>query len=292
MTERLHRKISTWTAEGVLSREAADALVRWLTEADLVAYRDEIRALVEAGDTDELEDAFGLNIAFGTGGIRGRMGPGPNRLNVRTVGLAAQGLAQYVAGMDSEDYASGSGNGQEAESRGDHARRRAVVVAWDTRRNSEPFAKETARVLAANGIPVRIFDGCRSTPALSYAVRDLRATAGVMISASHNPPEDNGFKVYGSDGGQVVAPLDEEITREMQRSADIRRIDFDDAAGSGLIQAIGKNLDVRYLGVLTDLTLADARDVRVVYTPLHGVGMSSVAAALEKTGLQGRSLRG
>ncbi len=262
MNEQLVSRINAWTADGILSRAAGDALVQWSSEPGLAAYRDEIHALVDAGGTDELEDAFGSVLSFGTGGIRGRMGPGPNRLNTRTVGLAAQGLARYVTWMMG----------------------RGVVVAWDTRRNSVLFAKETAGVLAANGIQVLIFDGFRSTPALSFAVRELRAAAGVMISASHNPPDDNGFKVFGPDGGQVVAPRDGDITREMRRAGEIRRIDYEEGLRNGLIRIIGRDLDERYIGVLSEMTLTGGRDVRVVYTPLHGVGMTSVAAALDKLG--------
>ena len=315
MNEQRVSRINAWTEDGILSRAAGDALVQWTSEPGLAAYRDEINALVDAGDTDELEDAFGSVLSFGTGGIRGRMGPGPNRLNTRTVGLAAQGLARYVTGMmrkgDGDREGAGrdgdrvgaerEGDGQGGDGQGgdgqvgdrsgagrEHHRgpdgARAVVVAWDTRRNSEFFAKETAGVLAANGIQVLIFDGFRSTPALSFAVRELRVAAGVMISASHNPPGDNGFKVFGPDGGQVVAPRDEDITREMRRVGEIRRIDYEEGLRSGLIRIIGRDLDERYIGVLSEMTLAGGRDVRVVYTPLHGVGMSSVAVALDELG--------
>ncbi len=269
--------INAWIASGVLSRTAGEAIVRWLTEADYAAFDAEIRTLVEAGGTDELEDAFGSVLSFGTGGIRGRMGPGPNRLNTRTVGLAAQGLTRYVTGM------MGIGDGLSGEDpRGLVGA--CVVVAWDTRRNSESFARETAGVLAANGIQVLIFDGFRSTPALSFAVRELRAAAGVMISASHNPPGDNGFKVFGPDGGQVVAPRDGDITRETRRAGEIRRIDYEEGLRNGLIRIIGRDLDERYIGVLSEMTLTGGRDVRVVYTPLHGVGMTSVAVALDELG--------
>ena len=139
-------------------------------------------------------------------------------------------------------------------------------------------------MLAANGVPVLIFDGYRSTPALSFAVRELGAAAGVVISASHNPPEDNGFKVYGPDGGQVVAPHDEGMTGEIRRVGEIRRIPFDEGIERGLIRTIDPQVDARYVTVLTDLSLDGARDVRVVYTPLHGVGMTSVAKALEQLG--------
>lgn len=297
MTDLSARKIDAWTADGVLSRNAGEAIVRWLTEPGFAAFGAEIRTLIEAGNTGELEDAFGAAIAFGTGGIRGPMGPGPNRFNTITVGMAAQGLARYVSGMDDGDEL--AGDGRRSEDRRDlgsgpegwHNRDlgvrtggRAVVVARDTRHNSEAFAKETARVLAANGVPVLIFDGYRSTPALSFAVRELRAAAGVMISASHNPPGDNGFKVYGPDGGQIVAPRDARITAEMRRVTEITRIDYEDGVRRGLIRTIDPQVDARYVAVLADLSLDDARNVRVVYTPLHGVGMTSVAAALEKLG--------
>ena len=218
------------------------------------------------------------------------MGPGPNRFNTVTLGRAAQGLARYLGGTDvggepaGGEPASGGPGRRYSLSLGKRTGLRAVVVAWDTRRNSEAFAKETAGVLAANGIPVLIFDGFRSTPALSFAVRELGAAAGVMISASHNPPEDNGFKVYGPDGGQVVAPHDEGITGEMRRVGEIRRIPFEEGIERGLIQPIDPRVDARYVNVLAELSLDDARDVRVVYTPLHGVGMTSVGAALEKLG--------
>ena len=285
------QQIKDWIDEVILSRYACDALVQWLTDAEFAAFHGEIRTLVDDGDTGELEDAFGSDIAFGTGGIRGRMGPGPNRFNTRTVSVAAQGLARYIAGAEDDDrtegrYRRGPGGrrGRNKRSPGGRAGRRAVVVAWDTRRNSALFAKETACVLAANGVPVHIFDGCRSTPALSFAVRELEAAAGVMISASHNPPGDNGFKVYGPDGGQVVAPRDDDITGEMRRVTGIRRIDYEEGVRRGLIEVIGKDLDERYIAVLAELTLAGARDIRLVYTPLHGVGMTSVAAALERLG--------
>ena len=276
MSDQAVHKINAWIGEGVLSRTAGEAIVCWLDDPACEAFAGEIRALVDAGDTGELENAFGSAIAFGTGGMRGRMGPGPNRFNTVTVGRAAQGLARYLLRENGTE-------GWSIRSPGGRAGA-GVVVAWDTRRNSALFAKETARGLAANGVPVLIFDGYRSTPALSFAVRDQRAAAGVVISASHNPPEDNGFKVYGPDGGQVVAPHDEGITGEMGRVGEIRRIPFEEGIERGLIRTIDPQVDERYIAVLADLSLDVARDVRVVYTPLHGVGMTSVAVALGKLG--------
>lgn len=296
MSAQAVQEINAWIGDGTLSPTAGEAIVRWLDDPACDAFAGEIRALVEAGNTGELEDAFGTSIAFGTGGMRGRMGPGPNRFNAITVGRAAQGLARYVLSMgDGDELASDGpderyhrdlGSGPEGwHNRSSRGRAgAAVVVTWDTRYNSETFAMETARVLAANDVPVLIFDGYRSTPALSFAVRDRRAAAGVVISASHNPPEDNGFKVYGPDGGQVVAPYDKGITGEMRRVGEIRRIPFDEGIERGLIRTVDPQVDARYISVLADLSLDDAREVRVVYTPLHGVGMTSVAAALEKMG--------
>ena len=304
MSDPSIQQIIDWTAAGVLSRPAADALARWLADAEFAAFHGEIRALVDDADTGELEDAFGSDIAFGTGGIRGRMGPGPNRFNTRTVGVAAQGLARYVAGMGADDGDGADPDGPITDGPvpdgpvpdrpsdryhrkfGGRDARRAVVVAWDTRHNSEAFAKETARVLAANGVPVLIFDGYRSTPALSFAVRELEAAAGVMISASHNPPGDNGFKVYGPDGGQVVAPRDADITSEMRRVTEINRIGYGDGVRRGLIRMIDPKVDERYISVLADLSLDGARDIRLVYSPLHGVGMTSVATALDRIGFR------
>ncbi|MCY3714057.1 MAG: phospho-sugar mutase [Gemmatimonadetes bacterium] len=282
MNAQAVQKINAWIGDGTLSRTAGEAIVQWLDDPACDAFAGEIRALVDAGNTGELEDAFSTSIAFGTGGMRGRMGPGPNRFNTLTVGRAAQGLARYLLREDGFSIGAGTG-GRHNRSLGGRTGA-GVVVAWDTRHNSEAFAKETARVLAANGVPVLIFDGYRSTPALSFAVRELGAAAGVVISASHNPPGDNGFKVYGPDGGQVVAPHDEGIIGEMRRVGEIRRIPFDGGIERGLIRTIDPQVDARYIDVLADLSLADARDVRLVYTPLHGVGMTSVAKSLEKLG--------
>jgi len=281
MTKIISVKIRNWVAGSILSPKAGDRILQWLTDIDSAAFIEEIQALVKAENTDKLEDIFGTTITFGTGGIRGRMGPGPNCVNTRTVGAAAQGLAQYLSGIDKikNDL---SRNNVETTKVG--CWYRAVVVAWDTRINSKLFAKEAARVLAANDIPVKIFDGYRSTPELSFTIRDLRAMAGVMISASHNPPNDNGFKIYFDHGGQVVAPLDEAIAHQIGCVNEIRHLDYETAIRSGLIQTIGEDVDERYVNVLSEMTLADTRSIRLVYTPLHGVGMTSVASALEKLG--------
>ncbi len=258
--------IEQWQDEGRLSKLAAEGLHQWLTTPAYADHREEIAALIQAGDTDELEDAFRTHIAFGTGGIRGKMGPGPNRINLRTIGEAAQGLAQYVL-----------------KETGREGARRGVAIAYDTRNNSARFAHEAAAIIAANDITAHLFDAPRSTPELSFAVRKIDAVAGIVISASHNPPRDNGFKAYWSDGGQVVPPHDAAIIAEAGAVANIERIDFDTAAEQGLIRSLGSDTDTAYIEE-TRLTVTGNRGGRIVFTPLHGVGATSIVPALRTLG--------
>ncbi len=261
------QKVTEMVAEGILSVRAGENLRLWLTEKDYSVFVSEILELIDGNDPDDLEDRFRTTIEFGTGGIRGTMGAGPNRINIRTIGEAAQGLAQYVKNV----------GGSEAADQG-------IVVAYDTRNNSYRFARETAAIIAGNGIVVHLFPEARATPQLSFAVRALAGVAGVVISASHNPPSDNGFKVYWSDGGQVVSPHDKKIIAEVRAVGEIVRCDFNRALEVGLVRLVDSEIDTRYVSCLARLTLTDAREVRLVYTPLHGVGMTSVAAVLQELG--------
>ena len=262
-----HQQIKDWAAENRLSAEAFRVLSQWLIEPEFADFVEEIQLLIENEDTDELEDAFRTHIEFGTGGIRGKMGPGPNRINLRTIGEAAQGLAQYILKSGIEN-----------------ARGKGVVIAYDTRNNSDVFARETAAIIAGNGIVARLFDGPRATPHLSFALRQMGAVAGVVISASHNPPSDNGFKAYWIDGGQVVPPHDKNIIAEVGAVKRLDRIDYADGVDRGLIEVLDAKLDAQYVEKLVDLSLCNARDIRVVYTPLHGVGSTNVVPALQKLG--------
>ncbi len=184
--------LATIQSQGRLSPEALANLAQWLQDPSLAEFRPGIQALVDRGDWDELEDAFYKRINIGTGGIRGPIGPGPNRINTRTIGEAAQALCQFI------------------DARGASAREGGVVVGHEAREGSLDFARVCSEVFAANGVRSMRFDGVRSTPEISFAVRHLKATAGVQITASHNPKTDNGFKFYWSYGGQVVPPLDQE----------------------------------------------------------------------------------
>lgn len=264
-----HRQIETWAAQGRISDSAFRALSQWLTDPEFADFVPDIQRLVQTGDVDELEDAFRTHIAFGTGGIRGAMGPGPNRINLRTIGEAARGLARYILKSGIEN-----------------AREMGVVIAHDTRNNSGLFARETAAVIAGHGIVARLFDGPRATPHLSFALRQTGAVAGVVISASHNPPADNGFKAYWTNGGQVVSPHDKNIIAEVDagKNAPLDKMDYEHGVARGSIQTLDAGLDAHYIEKLAAVALSDARDIRIVYTPLHGVGATNIAPALQKLG--------
>lgn len=229
-------------------------------------------ALLRDTDPAGLEDAFYKNLEFGTGGLRGIMGVGTNRMNKYTVGMATQGLANYINGK----YP---------------GKRTSVVVSFDSRNNSRDFAKITADVLSSNGIHVHIFDDIRPTPEMSYAVRLKGAVAGVMITASHNPKEYNGYKVSWSDGGQVTSPVDTEIVAEVAKISDPSQVKFSSDGPCGGIETMGKEVDEKYLSDLLSLSLSPEactkhRDLKIVYTPLHGCGVRLVPEILARKGFE------
>ena len=269
MSQATIDRVASWVSEHRLSGEAGRALAQWLSDSDYAGFIRDIEGLVLSEDLDELEDAFRTHIEFGTGGIRGKMGPGPNRINARTIGAAAQGLARYIR-----------------RSGGTTLAERGVVIAYDTRANSERFARETAAILAGNGVAAHIFPSCRSTPELSFSVRELEAAAGVVISASHNPPTDNGFKAYWTDGGQVVPPHDQNIIEEVRAVKQIDRADYESAVSKGVIRVLDDRIDRTYHERLACISLSDERDVCIVYTPLHGVGATSIVPALRILGFR------
>ena len=224
------------------------------------------------GDPAELEDAFGKNLEFGTGGLRGIMGVGTNRMNRYTVGMATQGLANYILShYDGDDP--------------------KVCISYDSRNNSKEFAKIAAEVLSANGIHVYIFDNIRPTPEMSYAVRLKKAVAGIMITASHNPKEYNGYKVSWSDGGQVTSPVDKEIVAEVAKISDPSMVRFKAGLRCGEIEAMGADVDECYVRDLLSLSLSPEAcrrhgDLKIVYTPLHGCGVRLVPEILGKLGFR------
>ncbi|UZR95369.1 phospho-sugar mutase [Chondrinema litorale] len=231
--------------------------------------KDRIRDLKQNNE-DEIIDSFYKSLEFGTGGLRGLMGVGTNRMNKYTVGSATQGLANYLLK---------SFEGEEVK----------VAVAHDSRNNSSYFAKVVAEVFAANGIKVYLFDELRPTPELSFAIRYLKCQSGIVITASHNPKEYNGYKAYWNDGGQVVPPHDKNIIAEVNAINSVDEIKFE--GGEGLIESIGADIDKAYLETLHSLSLSpeaikDQEDLKIVYTSIHGTGITLVPAVLEKFGFK------
>ena len=261
-----NRTIDAAASSGKLSTAALANLERWLTEPGLAAFVPEIEALAADERWDELEDAFSARLRVGTGGIRGPLGPGPNRINARTIGEAAQGLSAFI-----HDY-------------GSAAREAGVVVGYEARRQSREFAELSCEVFAANGIRSHLFDGLRATPEISFAVRHLGATAGVQITASHNPRTDNGFKFYWSDGGQVVPPHDARFMQLVSDVDEVRRMPLAQAEAEGLVSTIGAGVDEAYLGAVRGLAAEESRSARVVFSPMHGAGSTNVLRVLRAEG--------
>jgi phosphomannomutase len=253
---------------GAINDETCRRAVKWMTDPDYAEFRGGVVDLLRP---TPLIDAFYQIIPFGTGGRRGLVGVGSNRMNARTIGESAQGLAAYIKSQDRD---------------GSYARR-GVVVACDVRLSSAEFARITAETLAAAGLHVYLFDGPRATPLLSFAVRNLHAIAGAVITASHNPPSDNGFKAYWEDGGQMVAPHDGAVLEEVARVAKIGRLPLKEAIEKGLVEILDDRVDRAYVAMsCRDLPLCDERDVTIVYSPLHGTGVTVVPPVLAALGFK------
>ena len=237
------------------------------------ATKAELKSL--EGNEDEIFDRFYRELEFGTGCLRGVIGAGTNRMNFYTVGKATQGLANFI-------------NKQGAAAKG-------VAIAFDSRRMSPEFADTAACVLAANGIKAYIFDSLRPTPELSFALRTLGCTAGIVVTASHNPPEYNGYKVYWEDGAQITAPKDAQIIGEVNAIkdyAEIKKMTTEEAKAAGLYEVIGKEIDDKYMEALKKLVLHPeaikqmASSLKIVYTPLHGTGNVPVRRVLKELGFE------
>ncbi|PFY00294.1 phosphoglucomutase [Bacillus toyonensis] len=247
---------------------------RWLSYAELdVELKEQLENMKQ--DEKKIEDSFYKNLEFGTGGMRGELGAGTNRLNVYTVRKATQGLAKFI------------------EKLGEEAKERGVVVAYDSRHKSPEFAMEVAATLGAQGIKTYVFESLRPTPVLSFAVRHLHTVSGIVLTASHNPPEYNGYKVYGDDGGQLppkeadelisyVNAVEDELTVEV---ADVEQLKAD-----GLLHIIGQEVDDAYAAELNDVIINKemvqkvGKDLKIVFTPLHGTSNLSVRRGLEEVG--------
>ena len=226
-------------------------------------------------DEKEIEDRFYKELEFGTAGLRGIIGAGTNRMNKYTVGKATQGLANYILEQGTQD--------------------KGVAISYDSRKMSKEFSMQTALILCANGIKTYLFENLRPVPELSFAIRELKCTAGIMITASHNPPKYNGYKVYWDDGAQIVAPRDTDIiakVRAVENFSEIKEISEEEAKNKGLLHFVGKEMDDKYIETLKSLILnpeivkQEGKKLKVVYTPLHGTGNMVAERLLKEIGIE------
>lgn len=258
--------------EDMLDTKARGKYEFWLTESYFdEKTKEELRIIAE--DEEDIEERFYRDLEFGTGGLRGIIGAGTNRMNIYTVRKATQGLANFIIK--------------------ERAQEKGVVIAYDSRNMSPEFAQEAALCLVANGIRVYIFSSLRPTPMLSFAVRELGCTAGIMVTASHNPPEYNGYKIFWEDGAQITFPKDMKIIGEVNSITDytqIKTISQEDAQTTGLYRVIGEEMDDKYMEVLKNLILhseiiqKEAENLKIVYTPLHGTGNLPIRRVLRELG--------
>ncbi len=267
----------------MIAKELANAVRDFARGADAQTLRETVDFLAEAMEQPDadarVEDAFSRDLDFGTGGLRGIMGPGPNRMNRMTLARATQGFANYIRGAAVDNP--------------------SVCIAYDSRRRSREFAEVAAGVLAGNGVRALMFEDVRATPILSFAVRHEGATGGIVVTASHNPKEYNGYKVYWRDGAQVIPPQDRGIiaeVRQVEGGDAIRQMEFGEGLKSGMIRLLGHEIDEAYLTAidvqrcLRETATKHGGDLSIVYTPLHGTGVRSVPPALAAWGFTNVSL--
>ncbi len=253
-----------------LISQCTEKAQQWLTPAFDQETQASVRRMLENEDKTDLIECFYKELEFGTGGLRGIMGAGSNRMNIYTVGMATQGFANYLK----KNFADRSDI--------------SVVVCHDCRNNSRQFAETVADIFSANGIKVYLFDDMRPTPECSFAIRHLKCQAGVNVTASHNPREYNGYKAYWEDGAQVLAPHDTGIIDE------VNKVTIDDVKFSGnkeLIQIIGEDIDKIYLERIKEIcidpeVIKRQKDLKIVYTPLHGTGMTMIPRSLKLWGFE------
>jgi phosphoglucomutase len=256
-----------------MDRESELALIKekakiWTSDKFDAQTREQVAYLLENNEP-ELIDSFYRNLEFGTGGLRGVMGAGTNRMNIYTVGMATQGLCNYMK----QEFGS--------------LKQIKVAIAHDSRNNSRLFAESTADIFAANGFKVYLFEDLRPTPELSFAIRHFSCQSGVVITASHNPKAYNGYKVYWDDGGQIVYPHDTNIITEVNKIQDIHEVKTNGRKDA--IEIIGSEFDEIYVSRIKELSLSPAiiekhKDIKIVYTPIHGTGVKLVPMALRKLG--------
>ena len=261
------QRIQKAQSEGLISQGALENITCWLTQDRYNTYLPKLLEHIESEKWQALDDAFWTVIPFGTGGRRGRMVDiGSNAINDRTIGESAQGLAEYILQMpDSKSPLS-------------------CAIAYDTRHKSRHFAELCASIMVANGFQVYFLDDYRATPQLSFAVRAKKCSCGIMVTASHNPPSDNAVKVYWSTGGQILPPHDSAIIDRVMNVQQIKTVPFADALHAGKVSIVTQEIDRDYLAAAVKYAWPGSRDVRVVYSPLHGVGGFAVLPLLKAAG--------
>lgn len=268
-TDDLLATVQQAVADEKLTADAGKNITHWLTEPRYEEYAPLVAEAIEEADWQTLDDVFWTIIPFGTGGRRGTMHPfGSNAINDRTIGESAQGLATYVKQT----------LGAEADL--------SCAICRDTRHNGERFAKLCAEIMVAAGFKVYFLQGFRSTPELSFAVRYKQASCGIMVTASHNPPSDNAVKVYWSTGGQILPPHDAGIIEQVMNCDEIERSDFDEAVEAGKIVFCEEEVDKAYIEAVLTQATSGPRDLKVIYSPMHGVGATSVVPVLERDGFE------
>lgn len=254
-----------------LIKQVTAKAMKWLTSAYDAETQAEVKHMLDNEDKTELIDSFYKDLEFGTGGLRGIMGAGTNRMNIYTVGEATQGLSNYL-NVNFKDL-----------------KQISVVVGHDCRNNSRKFAEISANIFSSNGIKVYLFDDMRPTPEISYAIRHLGCQSGIIITASHNPKEYNGYKAYWDDGAQVLSPHDKGIINEVEKIASVSDIKFE--GNKDLIQIIGKDIDDAYLNDVKTISIDPEmikrhKDMKIVYTPIHGTGMMLIPRSLKMWGFE------
>jgi phosphoglucomutase/phosphomannomutase len=268
-TEELLRRVNEAARSGQISSTAAANIAAWLSEPRYAEYADEVAAHIAEEKWQTLDDVFWTVIPFGTGGRRGKMYPiGSNAINDRTIGESAQGLADYVR-----------------DTLGSSAPL-SCAIAYDTRHRSEHFARLCAEIMTAAGFTVYFLQGYRSTPELSFTVRYKNCSCGIMVTASHNPPSDNAVKVYWSTGGQILPPHDAGIIQRVMTTQDIRRARFDDMVAAGKIVRCQDEVDAKFQQAVLTQATPGPRELKVIYSPLHGVGATAVIPVLAADGFK------
>ena len=266
MTEEISQNLAIALSEKKLNQTAYDEIVRWLTDEEFKEFVPKLTEEINSNHWEQLMDKFYRTVLFGTGGIRGVMDIGTNRINNYTIRWASQAYSQYLLKYKSNQINQG------------------VALAYDSRHNSDELIRETAKVLAANGIPVHMFNYYRATPELSFTIRHLKCIGGIVLTASHNPPEFNGYKVYDENGVQVLPDVGLLIEHEFQSVQKINKIDLKEAVKNGQIKYIGEDVDKAFAEAAKAASTFSGRNVKIIYSPMHGVGSQSVLPVLKELG--------